>query len=510
MKKIVSIILGLALGMASCIKDNVSQISLYPDSVIVKNFIGFGVQWDPYPHADTESAEWGRLMTDEKWERVFTRLDYMKPCLVRVLDQANWRYLKGFDEKGIPVLDFNTAEEKALEKLLGYCQRSGAVVMLGEWGCPYMVHDTGAGFSGILKGANDPVWIDMIVKHLEYLIIEKGLTCIRYFNLVNEPNGYWASTDGNWKEWSEGVKLLSEAIKRKGLDEYVSIAGPDAVAHFDHETEKPSGMGWMERSILDLKDEIGLLDLHAYFDLSIIREEKFDSIYGSLALLAKDAGKQIVFGEVGYEKMTDENQARVRETPCTSTDSYLGIYDYQHGVDVADAAIQIMRAGFHGAAAWALDDAMHTNNDNGDKNNLKRWGMWNSLGTELCNNPEDENIRPWFFTWSLLCRYIEPGSDIVEVKEPQVKGVRLAAAKKNGEYSLVLVNQSNKTVVLTLKRNEALKDKVFREFHYQENNYKVDINGFPAPQKKDIDLNKDELLIEMPAHSFKMFTTYKF
>ena len=40
--------------------------------------IGNGVQWSAYPHADTENAEWGKLMTDEKWQMVFDRLDYMK------------------------------------------------------------------------------------------------------------------------------------------------------------------------------------------------------------------------------------------------------------------------------------------------------------------------------------------------------------------------------------------------------------------------------------------------
>lgn len=504
------VFISIIVGAFNCSEYNDNLIKIFPKEVISKDFIGFGVQWDPYPHADTEKAEWGKLMTDEKWEMVFKRLDYMKPRIVRVLGQANWRYLDGFTKDGVPIINYDSEEEKVLEMLLGYCQKNDITVMLGEWGCPYKVHDTDAGFSNVLKGANDPVWIDMIVKHLEHLIIDKGLTCIKYFNLVNEPNGDWASTDGNWEEWSSGVKLLSEKLVSKGMDAYVSIAGPDAVAHFDHRTEKPGGMGWVEQTAIQLNNKIGALELHAYFDLPIIREEKFEEIYAPLARIAKSVNKPIIFGEVGYEKATPENQKRVQETPCTSPDSYLGIYDFQHGIDVADAAIQIINTGFNGAAAWALDDAMHTLNDSGDKNQLKRWGMWNSLGTELCNNPEDESIRPWFFTWSLLCRYIQPGSEIIKTQKPSVKGFRLAVAKKGDDYTIIMINQADKKVGYRFEDSYFLNDLKFKEYHYQENNYKVDPNSFPVPVRNDINLIKTKGGFEIPAHSCKIFTTYKY
>ena len=83
---------------------NKDAIGVYPDKIISENFIGNGVQWSAYPHADTEDAVWGKLMTDEKWQMNFDRLDYMKPKLFRILDQANWRYLVGFDENDEPIL----------------------------------------------------------------------------------------------------------------------------------------------------------------------------------------------------------------------------------------------------------------------------------------------------------------------------------------------------------------------------------------------------------------------
>ena len=111
----------------------------------------------------------------------------------------------------MPVLDFNTPEVKAVEKILDYAQANDITVLFGEWGTPYKMHDTHLGHGDKFSGANDPKWINAIVEYLDYLIRTKGYTCIKYYNLVNEPNGDWASTKGNFEEWKEGVQLLAEA-----------------------------------------------------------------------------------------------------------------------------------------------------------------------------------------------------------------------------------------------------------------------------------------------------------
>ena len=144
-----------------------NTIHIYPEQSISHNFIGNGVQWSAYPHADTEMAEWGKLMTDEKWEMNYKRLDYMQPKLFRVLDQANWRYLVDFDKEGNPILDFNTPEIKAVEKILDYAQKNSITVMIGEWGTPFKMHDTDKGHSDKFSGAKDPKWINAIASYLD-------------------------------------------------------------------------------------------------------------------------------------------------------------------------------------------------------------------------------------------------------------------------------------------------------------------------------------------------------
>lgn len=80
------LILMLNIGCKSK-KENV--IHIYPEQVISSNYIGNGVQWSAYPHADTENADWGKLMTDAKWEMNFKRLDDISIAIVNNSEVEN-------------------------------------------------------------------------------------------------------------------------------------------------------------------------------------------------------------------------------------------------------------------------------------------------------------------------------------------------------------------------------------------------------------------------------------
>lgn len=498
----------IALAGISC--SSSKSVQIYPEKVITSDFIGNGVQWSAYPHADAPDAEWGNIMTDKKWEIVFHRLDYMKPRLVRVMDQANWRYLKGFDSKGEPILDFDTPEIKSLEKLLNYCQKNNITVLFGEWGCPVETYILESGISAGFKGANDPKWIGIIVKYLDNLINVKGYTCLKYYVLVNEPNGYWASTKGNWDEWSQGVRMLNKALITSGLSDKIRIAGPDAVAEYNNQDSKYTGIEWVSESANQLNDVLGLYDIHAYTTYESVRSGNFTKIYTDIAQSAARVRKPIVFGEIGFEKMTDENQKRVKVDPYASEDSQMSVYDFDYGIDMADVSIQIMNSGYSGSAAWDLDDAMHTLGDKGDKTKLKRWGFWNILGTELCNNPADDKIRPWFYSWSLMSRYFPEGTSIIESDSTGIEGLRLVAGIKDKDMTVAIVNNSTVSRKFNL-RSGTTSSKPFKKFIYSENLRPIDSDDFPVPLQTELRFKSSKkMVVEIPANSFILYTTFNF
>lgn len=482
-------------------------ITIHPEEVISSEFIGNGIEFSAYPHADTDDSEWGKLMTDEKWQLVFDRVSFIKPKIARVMDQANWRYLKGFDASGNPIVDFESDQMKALYKLLDYCEKNKIIVILGEWGQPYKVHDTHLNLQNSFTGANDQKWIDLIIRNLNHLLKVKKYSCIKYYNLVNEPNGDWATTDGDFQQWKEGIQMLHKSIAKAGLDKYISIIGPDATS-FNNPKSKYKGLDWVKQTALQIPDLVSAYDVHDYPSKESIRSGEFQKTFRDLVRFTDSVQrKPFILGELGLKG--DPSSKEHLGDKFTSVDSQLSVYDYDYGVDMADALIQSMNSGFDAVIAWDLDDAMHTKDDKGDKYKLKRWGMFNSLGKELTDNKADEDLRPWFYTWSIMTRYFTGDMKIVKINNLNIDKVRAAAGiTKSGDFTIAIANNSDKDANFSIDTKKLkLKSKAIK-YLYSENQRPVDANDFPIPLEK-ISLKADVISVSIPAKSVILYTSYQ-
>ncbi len=235
-----------------------------------------------------------------------------------------------------------------------------------------------------------------------------------------------------------------------------------------------------------------------------------------VADILKTTGKPVIFGEIGVLYKTgelgEEYKKLLPQKPFASEDSQLHVYDYVYGIDAADALIQSMKAGFQGASAWMLDDAMHTIGDLGDKNQLKVWGFWNSLGTELLNDEKEEEIRPWFFTWSLMCRYFLPGMEIFNPENEELfPNLRVVAGRKGEEATIALLNAGDSTYTFCLKMNVGSSKQDFAVYSYTQTGYKTDENSFPVAESvaRAKDLLSGEEEIKILPRSFKLYTNIK-
>lgn len=470
-------------------------------------FIGSGVQWSAYPHADSPDAEWGALMTPEKWQMVYGRLDYMKPHIVRVMDFAWWRYYRGLDTSGQPVVEFDNEEVRSLCRLLDWCQSRNVPVMIGEWGTP----DNFVSGKGILR-ADDPRWAQMICAFLKYLIDEKGYDCIRWYNMVNEPNGDWATTDGDWEQWRDGYLILHDEMVRNGLDSRVYLAGPDVVPNYNNKKSPVRGTEWVRRTADSLFSITGLYDVHAYPDQFSIRSGRFYKYYSDLYSMTISAPKPFVFGEIGLKykgELGTEQLRRAKADPHAGEyDSQMFVYEHFYGVDICDALIQAMCAGYSGAVAWDLDDAMHTVGDGGDKSQLKRWGMWNTLGTEF-GNPDDEKLRPWFYSWSLMCRHFIPGMEINAPLAGTADGVRGVMGRTSEGCAIAVVNNSEKEQKIIIRAENAGKRRL-TQYLYADNASPADKDGYPAPYAEGLDADFDNgFELVLPPCSFSLLTDMK-
>ena len=255
--------------------------------------------------------------------------------------------------------------------------------------------------------------------------------------------------------------------------------------------------------------QIGVYDVHAYPGQHEVRSgayaEKLRRIRAEVP-----AGKKLILGEAGYKYSAPEDSLlkaeydrRVAGHPFTKgSDCNMLCYDYFYGLDMPLLAMEVMNNGLSGVAAWMLDDAMHSNGDSGRTEDVKIWGMWNILGEEVFGDASQEELRPWYYTWSLMCRHFPAGCDILACEVPQREGLRVAAARKDAAYSVAAVNFSQEPCTLEIVLPGDFAGGVL--YRYTESDRACDANGFPAPCERGIAGKRFRTTV--PAESFVLLT----
>lgn len=495
MKKINILLNGLLLGMAAaCTPKEVTEITVSPE-VINADYIGNGAEWDPYDEAEA----WGSSISDEDWKTLYKRLDFMKPQYVRCMINSPYRYYDSESGK----YD-KTRNIESISRLLEYCTKQGITVIYGEYNPP----------TWDMK--EDQKWVDMSVDYLNYLVNDLGFSCIKHFVIFNEPDGSWVSTNGDYEMWKKMLFRFHKKMEEyPGLTEKVTLAGPDVVADYRNKASNHDAEGWVKQSVLDADSIIGIYDVHSYPGQNEVRNGKYPEILARYKQHLPE-GKKIVLGEAGYKYwrkadslLMAEYNRRVEEHPFTKgSDCNMLCYDYFYGLDMPLLAMEVMNAGYSGMAVWMLDDAMHSNGDSGKTEDVKIWGFWNILGKEVFNKPDEEEIRPWFYSWSLMCRYFPTGTDILHSSVTSTnQDIYVVAGTYKGKLTVALVNvgEKDKNIRITLPQpmdNASL-------YVYEENNLAKDSDGFPIPSKDGLKLTKD-YETTLKAQTFQLLTDIKY
>jgi hypothetical protein len=155
---------------------------------------------------------------------------------------------------------------------------------------------------------------------------------------------------------------------------------------------------------------------------------------------------------------------------------------FEYGVMMADYVAQVGRAGWQGALAWDLDDAMHAVKWAPVPNDLtlKVWGFWNSAGA-LMGRPQEFTPRPWFYTWSLASRLFPRGCRLIRASHDPVPRLRVLAGLREGRLSVMIVNNDAqpRTVLLKPARDGL---RVTQRWVYFDGDRPSDGRGYPVPK----------------------------
>lgn len=463
-------------------------------------FLGFGVQWSPYPWCDP---------TDEDWERAFAHLDFMKTPLARVMTRS-YKYCEGFDAGGKPVYRWDNNRMRKMYRLLDYCQSRNVTVILGEWDDPASDEDRQDPAADKLQKyeieETDPRWAVIIGDLLVHLVKDKGYTCIKYFNLINEPNGGWSAC-ADFGRWKTGILNVHREIANRGLANHVQLIGPDVTWQKD--------FWWLDLAVQQLNGQLAAYDVHEYAPIADVEsgwlEHAFRAKRGYIDRVdPKGRGKPFIMGEVGMG-------SRGPVEPMGGEDSHPRIHDFIYGVWMADYNVQCMRAGMDGTIAWMLDDAMHIMKDKQSawpdlkKVLWKKWGFFNSMAEEI-GHPGDAKLRPWYYTWSLMTLAFPPGSKVLDVPSTAQPGVRVSAAEVPGpggkHRSWIVVHDSDTPCTVTLTDPAADPALGVRRFNYLDNDRLTDAKGYPVPRTTlDAQAIRDGLRLDFPGRGVFLLTT---
>lgn len=479
----------LALMVMHCSAQQADAVvTINKDVIVNDNYLGNGAQWDPYQE---DYGEKKLSISKEDWKKLYARLDFMKPQVMRVMINTT-----SMIEGGIlkPLKNFDK-----IEPILNYCQSRNVTVTFGDWGGKMV--DSKA---DTISKKN----LSFAAQYVDFLIKNKGFSCIKYYNMINEPNGFWSVTDGSYDLWQKAVGYFQTQLESLGLTDQLSIMGPDIAIW------KADKADWISRTDQDLGAAIGLYDIHTYPSKITVNSGAYSEI---IKAYKKEVpkGKPIIMGEIGFKfveeadsTFNNENIRRAKAKPYASIeDSQMFVYDYSYGTDMADALFQTVNAGYSGCVVWMLDDAMHSKEA---KNKLKVWGFWNILGDEYFGKKEEE-VRPWFYSWALLTKYMPQGAKVYQVNTKGDPNIKAIAIEKDGNKMIAVVNVGKVKSKVKISPVDFTKSFKWKDFLYAKGHLNKKGDHEILPNNKDLSLNWDEgVLVDLPKESLYILTDFDY
>ena len=489
-KKIKTLLLApvALLSLAACSKTtSKTLITFEHDDIVQKSFGGLGVQWGVYEDTDK--------IIEGGWDKIIDHMDHLGAARVRVMVSYDW-FCQNFDNKGTEdksddtwVYNFSNKYANNLMDILEYCEIHKIDVAFGAWNVIGTLGEDDV-WKMMDEVTSDIRWAKISADVLDFLVNQKGFTCIKWFVSTNEPN--WIGVKGSSKnynntyaKWEQGVKNVRKALDDINLGN-IGIVGGD-VTGFEGITE------YLPNIAKNIKDKVGDYGVHLY--LSNISVDR-----GEMATQISEIYDQLVEED---PRLGDTIQANIWEGGLrdgkTALDCQSLIATPNYAVRMVDYTVQSLMSKINGICYWSFDDAMnfmYTSNSM----TPKEWGMFSSLAEASSGKQE---LRPWFHTSSLMCHMFKKGNIIYSTKanDPEEDMTFRSIATINHEGTqggLVAVNAGLKPVEKTFQLKDELKGDKLYVYVFNAESYRLTEEGYIIPNYIiDGSLN-DELTITVP------------
>ena len=455
------------------------------------SFGGLGVEWGTYEDTDK--------LVEGGWDTIIRHMDHLGAARIRLMTNYDW-FCQNFDDKGTAdknddTWTYNFANKYAnnMFEILNYCETHQIDVAFGAWNVIANLSEDEDEWGMMEDVTSDIRWAKISADFLDFLVNQKGYTCIKWFVNSNEPNytgveGRSKNYNNTYEKWQQGVINVRNALDKAGLQQ-VGIIGGDTTG-LEGTREYFFGIA------KNIPEKVADYGCHLYLsNLAIDHGDLFtniDTIYREL----KEVDKSL-----GSTKQADIWEAGLLDGK-TTLDSQALIQTSNYAVRMTDYTIQCLAAGVNGIVYWDFDDAMHfmyTENTM----TPKEWGMFSSLAEA---NAKKQELRPWYHTSSLMCHMMKKGNQIYstvhsgETPEQTFRSLcSISPDHKQGGY--LAVNTGAKKLTKTFRIEEKVQGDKLYIYTFNENGYRLNSDGYIEPNDIiDGSLN-DKLTIDVPSGS---------
>ena len=474
-----------------------NNTSKYTDILVDKptgiKLEAMGAELDP--HFFSQNLTRNDSSKESDWQYVVDRVKKMALKKFRMMVLPQWYEPENDNHDpyttDISKFTFDSQEMQSLYRVLDLAQEQQMNVCIVVWGCPtnsslfdpkyahvkrnFMADPNTRGW---ITGPIDyEEWAENFSTLIKYLIEERKYTCVKEITPMNEPDGGPLLTS---TEYIKMAKVLDAFFKKDGIREKV---------RFNLSDNTDTRTFYLKDCADNLSDVADIFNSHTYI---FGYETPNDTIYKwekNNVNIAAGAGKKHLVGEFG------SNQ-------CVGASRQKDIDLYARGVLMTRLVLNFFNAGAAGVSYWSLIDQYY--NRDADYQQMQQLGLWKYLkevykgDSTYVRIKKDYEVRPQYYSYSLLTRFLRPGADIYPLPLNEDFAIGTAFKNENGKWTYVFANATDATKYLSIN-NSSVEEGSFDIYRYEENALPEDANMITSSE--NIQAKTGKLRVEIRPNS---------
>ncbi len=427
---------------------------------------GMGVELDPHFLTQNVAAKNGTRAEDRE-NVILRRLRMLGVQRLRVMVLPNWYEPQNDNADPTEVnadgFQFRAPEMEELCLLLDEAEQRRLDVTLAFWGVApnsFMRPNSGSGW--MVGPTEMEEWAENLSVCLNYLIRERGYTCIREVTPVNEPD--WSMDMGpveRLEQYEKMCRVLDERLRKDDLRRYVKL-------NLSDNSDGGSGThDFLEGTVQRLSDVADLLNSHTYIFGYETPNSRMTIWQQENMALAERIGKPHLIGEYG------SNQT-VGATVQKDIDLY------ERGILMSRIAINLMNAGACGLSYWSLLDQYYSLGEAQRRSNMQRLGLWRYLKAEYEGEDiyqsltEDYQPRSQYYAFGMLANNIKRGDRVYPIQTGHEFVVATALCSEKGRWTYIVANATDDSKTIRIQNDKLKGRKKFSQTVYTQSSLPQD------------------------------------